>query len=32
MRSLADTVVTQRVVLAASLALTNLNAQADMPG
>ena len=32
MRSLADTVVTQRVVLAASRALTNLNAQADMPG
>ena len=32
MRALADTVVTQRVVLPATGALTNLNTQADMPG
>jgi molybdopterin-guanine dinucleotide biosynthesis protein A len=31
MRALADSVVTQRVVLPATRALTNLNAQADMP-
>jgi len=32
MRALADTVVTQRVVLPETRALTNLNAEADTPG
>lgn len=32
MRALADTVVTQRVVLPETRALTNLNSVADMPG
>ena len=32
MRALADTVVTQRVVLPTGRALTNLNSPADMPG
>ena len=32
MRALCDTVVTQRIVLPATRALTNINSQADMPG